>query len=442
MSLPPSPVSPSAMDRKCNPVFSSLTTQELTERYVLGNYGRFPIACESGEGVWITDESGQRYLDFAAGVAVCALGHCPEVMVKALSDQGSRLIHCSNLYQIRKQAELAGFLVEKVMKRPGKVFFCNSGTEANEGLIKVARKRSWTKFGPEAGKSTIVTCLHSFHGRTLGGMAATGQDKIKKGFDPMAPGFIHVPYNDPAALRAAVDQHTAAILFEAIQGEGGVHVASPEFFAEAARLRDEFDLLIMYDEIQCGMGRTGDWCGWRGISGGSAPVEPDAVSWAKGIGGGFPMGAFWTADEHASVMGPGSHGSTFGGTPLACAVSLAVLNEIEHSGILANVRRQETRIREAVAQWKSPLIQELRGAGLLLGFALDPAQMAKVEGFTESGQTPSIYFVNALRNQVHLLTVPAGEQVVRWLPPLNVTDDEVDNALDRFHTLLSTLFPR
>jgi acetylornithine aminotransferase/acetylornithine/N-succinyldiaminopimelate aminotransferase len=243
-------------------------------------------------------------------------------------------------------------------------------------------------------------------------------------------------------LREAVNETTAAILFEPVQGEGGINTATPEFFAEAAKLRDEFDLLLMFDEVQCGAGRTGDWCGWRTVLEGSGvAVEPDAVSWAKGFAGGFPMGSFWVSEEHAAALGPGSHGSTFGGTPLACATAMAVLGEIENAGVLANVKRQESRIREAVAKWNFAILRELRGVGLMLGFVLDAEAMSPVAGFAESGKTPSLFVVNAAR-EAGLLTVPAGETVVRWLPPLNVTDAEVDEALALFHAVLSTLSGR
>ncbi len=421
---------------------SVLSTEQLMHEYVLGNYGRFPIAFSRGEGVWLWSEEGRRYLDFSSGVAVCALGHSPKVMVEALATQAAKLIHCSNLYWIREQAELARFVVETMMEGPGKVFFCNSGAEANDGLIKLARKRAWEKYGADSGKNVVVTCKQSFHGRTLGGIAATGQEKVKVGFDPLLPGFLHVPFNDPATLREAVNETTAAILFEPVQGEGGINTATPEFFAEAAKLRDEFDLLLMFDEVQCGAGRTGDWCGWRTVLEGSGvAVEPDAVSWAKGFAGGFPMGSFWVAEEHAAALGPGSHGSTFGGTPLACATAMAVLGEIENAGVLANVKRQESRILEAVAKWNFAILRELRGVGLMLGFVLDAEAMSPVAGFAESGKTPSLFVVNVAR-EAGLLTVPAGETVVRWLPPLNVTDAEVDEALALFHAVLSTLSGR
>tara|TARA_R110002096_G_scaffold234783_1_gene424811 strand:+ start:15 stop:1286 length:1272 start_codon:yes stop_codon:yes gene_type:complete len=413
------------------------TTAELTEKYVLGNYGRFPVTFSRGEGGYIWDEDGAKYLDFATGIAVCSLGHCPEVMQRALATQSAQLIHCSNLYLIREQAELARFVVKKMMARPGKVFFCNSGAEANDSLIKLARKRAFDKYGKGTSKNEVITCRQSFHGRTLGGIAATAQEKVKIGFDPLLPGFLHVPFNDPEALREAVSDKTAAIMFEPIQGEGGINSATPEFMATAAELREKYDLLLMFDEVQCGAGRTGDWCGWRTILEGSGlDVEPDAVSWAKGFGGGFPIGAIWASDECEGALGPGTHGSTFGGTPLGSAVSLAVLEEIERSGSLANVRRQEARIREAVSSWNISLIDSLRGVGLMLGFVLNEEAFAGVSGFSESGKTPSLFVVSEMM-KAGMLTVPAGERVVRWLPRLNVSDAEVDEALSKFHSVLA-----
>jgi len=416
-----------------------ITTSELVSRYVLGNYGRAPVCFTRGAGTEIWDESGRRYLDFCGGVAVCSLGHCPNVMAEALARQGRTLIHCSNLYQIREQAELAQFVVETLMETPGKVFFCNSGAEANDGLVKLARKVMYDREGSSTKRRTVITCRQSFHGRTLGGIAATGQEKVKIGFDPLLPGFVHVPFNDSAALRDAVNGETAAILIEPVQGEGGIHIASPEFLATAAALRDEHGILLMYDEVQCGSGRTGDWCGWRTVLAGSGVVaEPDAVSWAKGFGGGFPIGSFWTLDAHAAAMGPGTHGSTFGGSPLASAVSLAVLEEIEHAGVLANVKAQESRIKLAVSQWSNPLLDSLRGSGLMLGFVLRIGAFADLPGFAETKLYPSALIVNAAR-EAGLLTVAAGEQVVRWLPPLNVSSAEVDEALTLFHDVLQTV---
>ena len=416
-----------------------MTTAELTDKYVLGNYGRFPLAFSRGEGAWIWDEEGKKYLDFATGIAVCSLGHCPDVMAKTLKEQGEKLIHCSNLYQIREQAELAEFLVETVVQKPGKIFFCNSGAEANDALIKLARKRAYDKHGESGKGGEVITCKQSFHGRTLGGIAATGQEKVKIGFDPLLPGFLHVPFNDCETLREAVTDRTVAILFEPIQGEGGIHPATPEFLQTASDLRDEFDLLLMFDEVQCGAGRSGDWCGWRtALKGSEVDVEPDAVSWAKGLGGGFPIGAIWASDACQAALGPGTHGSTFGGTPLGSAVSLAVLKEIEEAGLLANVRNQESRIRDRVSKWDVPAVDSLRGLGLMLGFVLNRAVLEENVEFQESGKAPSIFVVNKLM-EAGMLTVPAGTEVVRWLPPLNVSDSEVDKALEIFESVVSSL---
>jgi acetylornithine/N-succinyldiaminopimelate aminotransferase len=416
---------------------TDLTTADLVSRYVLGNYGRAPVCFTRGAGAEIWDETGRRYLDFCGGVAVCSLGHCPPVMSEALAVQGRTLIHCSNLYQIREQAELARFVVETIMETPGKVFFCNSGAEANDGLVKLARKVMYDREGPTTKRRTVITCRQSFHGRTLGGIAATGQDKVKIGFDPLLPGFVHIAFNDSEALRAAVTAETVAILIEPVQGEGGINVATPEFLATAAALRDEHGILLMYDEVQCGSGRTGDWCGWRTVLAGSGIVaEPDAVSWAKGFGGGFPIGSIWTRDEHALAMGPGTHGSTFGGSPLASAVSLAVLREIEQGGVLANVKARESQIKRAVSGWANPLLDSLRGCGLMLGFVLRGEAFTHVPGFVETKLSPSAYIVNAAR-EAGLLTVAAGELVVRWLPPLNVSSAEADEALAIFHQVLA-----
>lgn len=405
----------------------------MTDRYLLGNYGRFPVSFERGEGGYIFDESGKRYLDFATGIAVCSLGHSPEVMQKALAEQAAKLIHCSNLYQIRPQAELARFVGETIMQREGKTFFCNSGAEANDALIKLARKRAFDKYGRDSGKNEIVTCRQSFHGRTLGGIAATGQEKVKVGFDPLLPGFFHTAFNDSDALREAVGEKTAGILFEPVQGEGGIVPATPEFMATAAELREKFDLLLMFDEVQCGSGRTGDWCGWRTIQRGSGvEVEPDAVSWAKGFGGGVPIGAIWADDSCAGALGPGTHGSTFGGAPLISAVALALLEEVDRCGALENVTRQNKRIHEAVSKWNFPAVTDLRGVGLMLGFVLDP------DAFDHGEKTAALHVVNKVMD-AGMLTVPAGEKVVRWLPRLDVPDAEVDEALEIFHEVLSSL---
>ncbi len=413
------------------------------------NYGRFPVAFATGDGSRIWDEDGKRYLDFATGIAVCTLGHANPVMTEALAAQSRHLVHCSNLYRIPAQGELAKFLVERVMERPGKVFFCNSGAEANDSLIKLARK-----FGHDApaadgsARYEVITCNQSFHGRTLGGIAATGQDKVKVGFDPALPGFTHVDLNDVDALRAAITPQTSAILFEPIQGEGGIRLASPEFFAEASDLCREHNLLLMLDEVQCGLGRTGSRRAWESVLEGSGvSIEPDAVSWAKGLGGGFPVGAIWASERAISegsddrlcdVLGPGTHGSTFGGTPLGSVVTLAVQQAVEDDQLWENAAAQENAIREAIADWDLPVLTNLRGRGLMLGFVLDTERMKANSEFVASGQTPSVFVVCRLMD-AGLLTVPAGADVIRWLPALNVSDEEVTEALSIMHAVLATL---
>jgi acetylornithine aminotransferase/acetylornithine/N-succinyldiaminopimelate aminotransferase len=293
----------------------------------------------------------------------------------------------------------------------GKVFFCNSGAEANEGLYKLARKHG-------AGRHGIITLDGSFHGRTLGGIAATGQSKVKLGFGPPVDGFVNVPPRLECVANA-VNESTAAILVEPIQGEGGVKPLSADFLRALRALCDEHGLLLFFDEVQCGLGRTGDWCGWH--ASGAQDVVPDAISWAKGIGGGFPLGAFWVREPYADLLGPGTHGTTYGGSPLACAAANAVFDTIEAEKLLANARERSEQLREGAKTL--PLVREARGAGLLMG--LEIADFSPEEG--ETG-TPALRLTLRLI-KAGLLVVPAGEQVIRLLPPLNVTSAECDEAL-------------
>lgn len=402
------------------------STADLLGQYVLGNYGRFPVSFVRGENAQLWSETGERYLDFGAGIAVCSLGHCVPAVTEAIRAQAGRLIHCSNLYQVREQGLLAKHLVEKIVGRPGKVFFCNSGAEANEALFKLARKYGHSARGQ--GRTEIVTFEGSFHGRTMAGISATAQAKVKEGFQPLVPGFVHVPFHDLAALDAAVGPKTAAVLLEPVQGEGGIRPFSPEFLRETRRLCQERGALLLVDEIQSGLGRLGALCGWRAIAGPDV-AEPHAVSWAKGLGGGFPIGAVWISDDEglSGVLGPGSHGCTFGGNPLACAAALAVLQEIETKSLDQRARVLGERIIREITGWQSPLISGVRGLGLMLGIALSPAV---AEGLRRMGRelAPS-RFVTAELMKSGLLTVPAGTEVIRLLPPLSVTDAELDEAL-------------
>lgn len=409
-------------------------TRQLFAEYVVPNYGRYDVVFVRGEGSRVWDENGKAYLDFGAGIAVSTLGHGHPRMVEALTSQGSRLIHTSNLYYTRPQGELARRLVNLV-GRPGKVFFSNSGAEANEALIKVARKvgnECHRATADEAPRHEIITFHRSFHGRTMAGISATAQEKVKAGFAPLLPGFRHVPYNDINAVREAIGPQTVAVLAEVVQGEGGIHVATPEFLIGLRGLCDEHQLLLMFDEIQCGLGRVGAWCAWNRIA---PEVVPDAVSWAKGIGGGFPLGASWFSAKAlkkrdgreialCDLLQPGSHGTTFGGTPLACSVSLAVLQTIEDEDLLGNANRLGAYVAELLR--KVDGIREVRGFGLMLGLELDD----RFHRLGQSGGTqPSQVVVTRLLAN-GLLTAPAGPTVIRLLPPLNVRQDEIDQAVD------------
>jgi acetylornithine/N-succinyldiaminopimelate aminotransferase len=408
-------------------------TRQLFDEFVVPNYGRYDVVFVRGLGSRVWDEDGKEYLDFGAGIAVSTLGHVHPRLVEALERQARELIHTSNLYYTRPQAELARKLVE-VVGSPGKVFFSNSGAEANEAAIKLTRK-----FGNEctggASESKprfeILTFHRSFHGRTMAGISATGQEKVKEGFAPLLPGFNHLPFNDLNAVEKAITDRTVAVLVEPLQGEGGIYPATAEFLLGLRRICDRHGMLLMLDEIQCGLGRLGSWCGWKEIVG--EDFVPDTVSWAKGIGGGFPLGATWirkkTVQRLAAgpvdlcdLLQPGSHGTTFGGTPLACAASLAVLETIEKDGLLANAQLQgeyAKRKLEAV-----PEIKEVRGIGLMLGFELGDEFVRLVAG--EKGASQRVV-IALMRNG--LLAVPAGPSVIRWLPPLNVSRAEIDEAV-------------
>jgi len=414
-----------------------MTTAEKFTQHVLPTYGRFPLVPVRGAGARLWDDTGKSYLDFCMGIAVCSLGHCHPRLTEAIRHQAGELMHASNLYQIPLQAELAEEINTHHVRIPGKVFFSNSGAEANDGLIKSARR--FGRKRPQADGSQryeVVTFLQSFHGRTLGAMSATGQAKIQEGFDPLLPGFRYLPFNDIAALENAVRPETAAILLEPVQGEGGVNMATPEFVRAVADLCKKHDLLLFFDEVQAGFGRCGDAMAWRMIA---PEIKPDGISWAKGMGGGVPIVAFWLSDREvaedgtalSSLMGPGSHGSTYGGNPLVCAASLAVLQEIREKELAVNAILQEVRIRETVKSWNLPIVTEVRGQGLLLGIGLDASKIP-----TPEGKTAALVVVNKLMER-GLLVPPAGPSTFRLLPPLNVTEAEIDEALVTIHSVLS-----
>jgi acetylornithine/N-succinyldiaminopimelate aminotransferase len=416
-----------------------MTTAELFQQHVLPTYGRFPLALVRGSGCRVWDEAGRSYLDFCMGIAVCSLGHCHPRSVEAIRRQVGELMHVSNLYQTLPQAELAREINEHHVKLPGKVFFANSGAEANDGLIKAARRFGHRRPAADGtARHEVITFLQSFHGRTLGSLAATGQAKVQDGFFPFLPSFRHLPFNDIEVLETAIRPETAAILLEPIQGEGGVNVASREFLRAVADICKKHDLLLFFDEVQAGFGRCGDSMAWRMIA---PEIEPDGISWAKGMGGGVPIGAFWLSDRPladgeegvSALLGPGSHGSTYGGNPLVCAASLAVLREIRESELAMNAIYQEVRIRETIRSWELPVVLEVRGQGLLLGVRLDPERVAAPESVT-----PALHVCRSLIEK-GLLVPPAGPHVIRLLPPLNVTDAEVDEALEILHGVLAAL---
>ena len=398
------------------------STAELYARHVVPTYGRFPLCLARGKGARVWDEDGREYLDFTSGIAVNAIGHAHPALQKAIAEQAGELVHTSNLFLTRPQALLAARL-EKMAGARGKVFFCNSGAEANEGLYKLARKHG-------GGRHGIITLDGSFHGRTLGGIAATGQSKVKLGFGPPVDGFVNVPPRIECVANA-VDETTAAILIEPIQGEGGVRPLTAGFLRALRKLCDAHGLLLFFDEVQCGLGRTGDWCGWH--ASGADDVVPDAVSWAKGIGGGFPLGAFWVREPYADLLGPGTHGTTYGGSPLACAAANAVFDTIEADNLLANARERGEQLREGAKTL--PLVREARGAGLLIGLEIGDF----APGQEETGTAALRLTLRLIK--AGLLVVPAGEQVIRLLPPLNVAAAECDEALRILREVLAAAKP-
>lgn len=410
-----------------------------TQPHVLPTYGRAPITVSKGEGSYLYDAEGRRYVDFCAGIATCSLGHCNPVVVEALCSQAHTLMHCSNLYNIPQQEELAALICDKIVGLPGQVFFCNSGAEANDGIIKVARRFGHRRPAADGSpRYEVITFNKSFHGRTLGSMAATGQRKIQVEFDPLLVGFRYVDFNDTEALRAAIGKETCGIMFEAIQGEGGVNPATPEFVRSVAEICREHDLLLMVDEVQCGFGRCGATMGWKAIC---PELKPDLISCAKGIGGGFPMGCFWVSSRAidaegtslSSIMGPGSHGSTFGGTPLACATSLAVVKEIVSADLPVRAAELGEKVKAEVLSWNLPAVEGVRGLGLLRGVALRKGAFTVPEG-----TTPAAY-VNSLCLKAGLLACPAGPDTLRLIPALTVPEDVLAEGLEILRGVLSSL---
>jgi acetylornithine aminotransferase/acetylornithine/N-succinyldiaminopimelate aminotransferase len=396
--------------------------RELFARHVAPTYARFDLVFSHGSGSYVWDVAGRRYLDLGSGIAVCALGHANPEITEALVEQSRKLVHVSNLYYTEAQGRLAQALTQLI--GPGKVFFGNSGAEANEGLFKLARK-----FGHAEGRFEILTAANSFHGRTLAGISATGQEKVKHGFEPLVPGFRHIPFNDLAAARAALSPATVAILIEGIQGEGGITPATPEYLLGLRALCDEQKLLLLMDGVQCGHFRSGRFQSFQrifeGVPGGGEFL-PDGLSMAKALGGGVPIGAFWARAPYADLLGPGTHASTFGGTPLACAVALKVLEVVERERLADHVRELggwlKGELERLVGAYPRAL-KTARGLGFMLGLELadHPPGLA-------GDAKPAAQMIARL-HQAGLLAIPSGTHVIRLLPPLNLTRHQAEEGL-------------
>lgn len=387
---------------------------QLFDDYVMRTYGRFPLALSRGEGCRVWDVEGREYLDFVAGIAVDALGHGHPAMKAAVQEVlDSGLIHCSNLYYIESQGRLAQRLAE--LSGLQRAFFCNSGAEANEAAIKLARRWGWKRSGGE--RYEIIVAQSSFHGRTLGALAATGQPKYHEGFHPLPEGFRYVPYNDSEALAAAVNERTCAIMLEPVQGEGGLRPAADEYLQTAARLRDEHDLLLIFDEIQTGLGRTGSWFAFQ-----HAGVTPDVLTLAKALGGGVPIGACLAGERAADALEPGTHATTFGGNPFVTRVALAVLDVMEKEDLPGRAARVGEHLGKGLQALKDrfPQVVDVRGRGLMWGLEWNGPVAGIIQKAMDRG----------------LLLVSAGSNVVRFVPPLIVEEADVDKALSVLASVL------
>lgn len=395
-----------------------MPTEELqreTERYMMNTYARFPVSVARGRGCVVYDLEGREYIDFVAGIAVNVLGHAHPDVVRAIQKQAQQLLHASNLYLTEPQVRLAKRLVNRSFA--DKVFFCNSGAEANEAAIKLARRYARETSGPD--RYEIITMMNSFHGRTMASLSATGQDKVRQGFEPLLPGFRHVPFNDLAEVDKAMSRNTAAVLLEPVQGEGGVHVADRQYLINLRELCRQRGVLLIFDEIQTGMGRTGSLFAYEQFG-----VEPDIMTLAKGLGGGVPIGACLATDEVATVFGPGSHASTFGGNPLACAAALAVCQALVEGGLLARGRSMGDYLAKGLLECQRGhpgVVKEVRGLGLLQGMELNVDGMPVVQAGLRRGL---------------LLNCTMGK-VLRFAPPLVVTEAQIDRLLEVLPGLLA-----
>lgn len=386
------------------------------QSFLLSNYAPPAIEIVRGQGTKLWDTQGKEYLDFTSGIAVTNLGHSHPEWVKQVQEQTGKLAHCSNLFSIPEQVRLAERLVEKI--GAGKILFCNSGAEANEALIKLSRLHG-NQNSPKRTK--ILVANNGFHGRTLGALSATQSNKYRQGFEPLLPGFVFCTLNDLADFEKAIDEQTAAILIESIQGEGGLHVASNEFLQGVQDICNQHDLLFLMDEVQTGVARTGEFLGYQ-----KSATQPHAIAMAKGLGGGFPIGAIWVCEKYSSLFTPGSHGTTFGGSPLACSAAHAVLDAIENENLILRAQQMGSLLEQGLQLLASEFpesIVEIRGRGLMLGIQLayEPAELI------------------ALLRVNGLLTVGAAGQTLRLLPPLTVKEEEIAQSLEILHSGLSKI---
>ncbi len=390
--------------------------QNQADKYMFQTYGRFPLTLVKGDGCRVWDEHGKEYIDFVGGIAVCSLGHSSPVVTKALTEQSKELVHVSNLYYTVPQTRLARLLVENSFA--DRAFFCNSGAEANEAAIKLARRYSSEKFG--TNRNTIITMENSFHGRTMATLSATGQDKIKKGFDPLLHGFKFVPFNDAGAVESAIDETVCAVMLEPIQGEGGVICPEPGYLKAVREICDRKGLLLIFDEVQVGTGRTGKLFAYENFD-----VEPDIMTLAKALGNGLPIGAMLAKEELSGAFGPGSHATTFGGTPLVTAVAEAVVKSLIEDGLLEKCSETGEYFREKLFELKGKysLIKDVRGYGLINGLELD---------------VPGAGIVNECMARGFLI-VCAHEKVLRFVPPLIISKEEVDSLINCLNEIFGNI---
>ena len=386
--------------------------------YLISNYAPPSLEIVRGKGSYLWDSSGNKFLDFTSGIAVSNIGHGHEHWINSINEQVTELVHCSNLFSIPQQVRLAKRLVNKI--GPGKMLFCNSGAEANEALIKFARLVG--NQNPSLKKYKLIVAENAFHGRTMGALSATSSPKYRDGFEPLLDGFSFAPFNDLSAFEEKIDDQTVGVMVESIQGEGGIRVADDKFLQGLEHICREKGILLMLDEVQAGIGRTGEFLGYQ-----KSGVKPDAIAMAKGLGGGFPIGGVWLSDQWADIFQPGSHGTTFGGSPLACCAGNAVLDVLEQDNLILAAREKgeflEAELHKLKNQYPS-IIKEVRGRGLMLALVMSAPPSELIAQFRQNG----------------MLVVGAAENVVRFLPPLTVSKEELSEAMEKTSISLKSFY--